>query len=59
MARFRPKMASDAISRKPVTEFPRVFKGTAGEIENYALVRLNTQKTRFKSRTAKPGFGHF
>ena len=59
MAQFRPKMAPDVISRELVTEIPRVFKGNAEEIENYALVRLNTQKTRFKSRMAKPGFGHF
>ena len=30
----------------------------SGEIVNYALVRLNAQKTCFKSRTAKPVFGH-
>ena len=37
---------------------PQVFKKISVEFVNYALVRLNTQKTRFKSRTAKPGFGH-
>jgi hypothetical protein len=37
---------------------PRVFWLKSGEIVIYALVRLNAQKTRFKSRTAKPVFGH-
>jgi len=29
------------------------------KFDKYALVRLNVQKTCFKSKTANPGFGHF
>ena len=59
MARSRPKMAPELICEKHLTVAPLFFDGKTGEFVNYALVRLNAQKTRFKSRTADPGFGHF
>jgi hypothetical protein len=58
MARSRVKMAPEVVSRKNRTMIPPFFKIKMREFVNYALVRLNTQKTCFKSRTAKPGFGH-
>jgi len=59
MARSRPKMALELICEKHLTMTPRVFDGKTCEFINYALVRLNAQKTRFKSDSADPGFGHF
>ena len=59
MTRSRPKMAPDVVLRKHLTMTPLFFDGKTGKFVNYALVRLNAQKTRFKSRTADPGFGHF
>lgn len=59
MARSRPKMAPELICEKHLTMTPLFFDGKTSEFVNYALVRLNAQKTRFKSRTADPGFGHF
>lgn len=59
MARFGAKMARVGDSRKALTDAPPVFKKHVAEFANYALVGLNAQKTRFKSRTADPRFGHF
>jgi hypothetical protein len=58
MARFGAKMARVGDSRKALTDAPPVFKKHVTKFANYALVRLNAQKTRFKSRTADPRFGH-
>jgi hypothetical protein len=52
-------MALELICEKHLTMTPRVFDGKTCEFINYALVRLNAQKTRFKSDSADPGFGHF
>jgi len=58
MARSRPKNGVGCTIIKHLTVFQRILNAKTGEIVNYALVGLNVRKTRFKSRMAKPVFGH-
>jgi len=53
------KMAGGDISNFCLTIIPQVLRTYFAKIIKYALVRLNAQKTCFKSKMGKPGFGHF
>ena len=53
------KMAPGGATRKSVTMYRANVAKITLKIVNYALVRQTCEKTRFKSKTAKPGFGHF
>jgi hypothetical protein len=53
------KMAGTCISKFGLTIILQFLRTYFAKIVKYALVRLNVQKTCFKSKMGKPGFGHF